>query len=514
MPKSQYLGELRMTNFAQAVKNESNFTLTENLAVALKSTGNPLLDLFSQVGAIRAKDYEEVSKMFQDAFSEDKLLSTKLIFFARNVRGGLGERETSRKMLRSLALSNPDIVKKNIDLIPFFGRYDDLYCLIDTPVENAMWTLLTWTIKEDLMNMEKGRPVTLCSKWLKSTNTSSKESVALGKLTVKQFGMTEKQYRKTLSKLREYIKVIERTMSAQDWTDIAYAQVPSHAMKNYRKAFSRHDGTRFGEYIENVKKGDEKIHSGTLYPYDILEAAKLTYRNRFSIEEDAVLEAQWKALPNYIKKQANILVLADTSGSMEGRPMSIALGLAVYFAERNIGPYKNLFLTFSESPRYVILSGNTLKEKLSHIESIVANTDLEKAMDLILKTAIENNVSQEEMPLALVILSDMHFDGTSNIISDGGWYAGYGNRAPQKITFHESMKTKFSRAGYTMPKIVYWNVDERSPAVQARQSDEGVILVSGASTSTFKSIISNISTNPYDYMLEVLNDEMYNMVQI
>jgi len=401
-----------------------------------------------------------------------------------------------------------------MELIPFFGRYDDLYSLIGTKAEDNMWALLAWTIKQDLMNMEKGQPVTLCGKWLKSTNTSSKESVKLGRLTAKQFGMTEKQYRKTLSSLREYIKVIERYMSAKDWEDIAYSQVPSRAMKNYRKAFSRNDGVRFGEYIESVTKGEAKINAGALYPYDILEAAKLSYRNRFSIEEDAVLEAQWKALPNYIKKQANILVLADTSGSMEGRPMSIALGLAIYFAERNTGPYKDLFLTFSESPRYVLLSGNTLKEKLSHIESIVANTDLEKAMDLILKTAIENRVSQEEMPLALVVLSDMHFDGVSNIISDGGWYAGYGNRAPQKITFHESMKAKFSSAGYTMPKIVYWNVDERSPAVQACQSDEGVILVSGASTSTFKSIISNISTNPYDYMLEVLNDEMYSIVRV
>lgn len=503
-----------MTNFANAARQENNFTLTENSAVALKSTGNALLDLFSMAGAIRQKTPDEISNMFSLAFDEDRLLAVKLLFYCRNVRGGLGERTVPRHMLRWLSQNHPDIMRKNLDLVPLFGRYDDLYSLVGTPVEDEMWASMAKTIAIDLENMKAGKPVTLCAKWLKSINTSSKESIVLGRMTAKQFGMTEKQYRKTLSQLRAYIHVIERTMSAQDWEEIAYAQVPSHAMKNYRKAFSKHDGERFGEYIENVKKGDEKIHSGTLYPYDILEAAKLSYRNRFSIEEDAVLEEQWKALPNYIKKQANILVLADTSGSMEGRPMSIALGLAIYFAERNTGPYKDLFLTFSESPRYVILSGNTLKEKLSHIESIVANTDLEKAMDLILKTAIENRVSQEEMPLALVVLSDMHFDGVSNIISDGGWYAGYGNRAPQKITFHESMKTKFSSAGYIMPKIVYWNVDERSPAVQARQTDEGVILVSGASTSTFKSIISNIGTNPWDFMVETLSDPQYDVVQI
>lgn len=504
-------------NFANAARQENNFTLTENLAVALKSTGNPLLDLFSQVGAIRAKDYEEVSEMFQDAFSEDKLLSTKLIFFARNIRGGLGERETARKMLRSLALSNPEIVIKNLNLIPLFGRYDDMYSFVGTPVEDAMWTLLAWTIKQDMINMKAGKPVTLCSKWLKSINTSSKESIALGKLTAKQFGMTEKQYRKTLSQLRAYIHVIERTMSAQDWTDIAYAQVPSHAMKNYRKAFSRHDGTRFGEYIENVKKGDEKIHSGTLYPYDILVAAGLTYNrfhgnDHFTINDDPVLEQQWKVLPNYIKKAINALVMADTSGSMQGLPMCVSISLAIYLAERNTGAYKNLFMTFSEHPEFVELKGRTLKEKVECVSSLVANTDLEAAMDEILRVAVENKVSQDEMPKYLIICSDMYFDGIGSTITDGGWY---GDRTPKsKTTFHQSMKAKFANFGYELPIIIYWNLSERAPAVQSKATDEGVILVSGASPSTFRDIIKNLGTTPLEFMYETLNNEMYDVVQI
>lgn len=501
-------------NFANAARQENNFTLTENLAVALKSTGNPLLDLFSQVGAIRAKDYEEVSKMFQDAFSEDKLLSTKLIFFARNVRGGLGERETFRKMLRSLAETNPEIVIKNMNLIPFFGRYDDMYSLVGTKAENQMWASMAWTIKQDMINMKAGKPVTLCSKWLKSTNTSSKESVALGKLTAKQFNMTEKQYRKTLSQLRAYIHVIERTMSAQDWIDIAYAQVPSHAMKNYRKAFSRHDGTRFGEYIENVKKGEEKIHSGTLYPYDILVAAGLTYNrfhgnDHFTINDDPVLEEQWKALPNYIKKAINILVMSDTSGSMQGLPMCVSIGLAIYFAERNMGAYKDLFLTFSEHPEFVQLKGKTLKEKVECVESIVANTNLEAAMDLILKVALDNHVSQEEMPEALVIISDLQFDAAT---SDSEY--SYWNKPTKKQTFHKSMENKFEQAEYKMPKIVYWQVSQRQIAIQVRDDDENVMLVSGASTSTFKSIIDNIGKTPWESMLQVLSDPQYDVVQI
>jgi hypothetical protein len=320
-----------------------------------------------------------------------------------------------------------------------------------------------------------------------------------------------------LSALREHIKITERYMSAKDWDEIAYSQVPSHAMKNYRKAFSKHDGERFGQYIESVTKGEAKIHSGTLYPYDILVAAGLTYNrfrgnDHFTIKDDPVLEEQWKALPNYIKEGKNILVMSDTSGSMEamnGLPMAISISLAIYFAERNMGTYKNLFLTFSEHPEFIQLKGKTLKEKVECVESIVANTDLEAAMDLILKVALDNHVSQEEMPEALVIISDLQFDAAT---SDSEY--GYWNRATKKQTFHKSMENKFEQAGYKIPKIVYWQVSQRQVAIQAREDDENVMLVSGASTSTFKSIIDNIGKTPWESMLQILSDPIYDVVSI
>lgn len=504
-----------MTSLAQAIRNEKNYTLTENQAVALRSTGNALLDLFSMAGAIRQKDYSEVASMFQAAFGEDKLLATKLMFYARNVRGGLGERETFRKMLRSLALSNPEIVIKNMELIPFFGRYDDLYSLVGTKAENEMWMLLAKTTAIDIERMKAGKSVTLCAKWLKSINTSSKESIALGKLTAKEFGMTEKQYRKTLSMLRDYIKVIERKMSAKDWEDIAYAQVPSRAMKNYHKAFSKHDGTRFGQYIESVTKGEEKIHSGTLYPYDILVAAGLSFsrvygEDRFTINADPVLEEQWKALPNFFHKPLNGLAMIDTSRSMSGLPMAIGVGLGIYAGERNTGPFKDLVMTFSQRPEFIQLKGKTLKEKVECIQSIVANTDLEAGMDLILKVATEHNVSKEDMPSYLLVISDMHFDAADENSARSQW----GERVSVRKTFHQSMQTKFERAGYEMPTIVYWQVDQRGSSLQAKANDQGIILVSGASTSTFRDIINNISSTPYEAMLQILNSEQYNIVQI
>lgn len=502
-----------MNTFTNAAKGQSNITYTEKGAVALKSTGSHLLDLFSQVGGMRLKTFDEVAVAFKNALSEDKLLATKMAFYARNVRGGLGERDTFRKMLVYLAHAEPEVVKKNMEYIPFFGRWDDLYALVDTPVENEMWAYLSYSILMDLENMKKGKTVSLCAKWLKSINTSSKKSIELAKETAKQFHMSEKQYRKTLSQLREYIKITERFMSSGEWNEIVYSQVPSRAMKNYRKAFGKHDPDGFAQFITKVQKGEEKIHSGTLYPYDILKAGHLTERGggytrygNFHIDNDPVLEEQWKALPNYVDGENNILVMSDTSGSMElgdGVPIATSIGLAIYFAERNKGAFKDLFMTFSEEPRFVQLKGDTLAQKVACVPAIVENTYLEKAFDLILETARINKVSAEEMPSALIIISDMQFDGAVT-------------RKPShyKQTFHKSMEDKYEEYGYVMPKVIYWQVCSRGEALQSSKDDKNIMLVSGQGTSVFKSIIHNVAHTPYELMLEILNDEVYSVIKV
>lgn len=493
--------------FANSARNYTNFTRTENDAVALKSTGNPLLDLFATAGALRVKSEGQVTNMFQSALAQDKLLATKLMFYTRNVRGGLGERETFRRMLKSLVSTNPEIVVKNIEIIPVFGRYDDLYTLVDTEAEAATWSFIRKTIAEDARNMLKGESVSLCAKWLKSINTSSKKSNELGRKTAKALGLSERNYRKMLTDLRKHIKVLESKMSAKLWEEIDYSAVPSRAMKNYRGAFQKHDEARFSKFIEKVATGEEKIHAATLYPYDILMAAELknSWGDRnFIIKKDAVLEAQWKALPDYVEGENNVLVMADTSGSMEtsnGLPMATSIGLAIYFAERNKGAYKNLFLTFSDHPQFVELKGKSLAEKVACVESICANTNLEAAMQLILDVAIKHNVPQEEMPKSLIVITDMQFDACV----EG---ARFGE------TFHDTIKRKFVEHGYTMPTVIYWMVEARQSAFQVKANDENVVLVSGQSTSTFKSVLGSVGRTPFDFMLEVLNNPMYDCVSV
>jgi hypothetical protein len=487
-----------MNRFVNAMDGAAKWKLTENGADALNTTNSALLDLFSVIGAARTRSDTEIIQMFLNAFNENRLLAVKTVFYARNVRGGLGERRVARVIWKWLAMYHPEIMQKNLKYVPEMGRYDDLYEFVNTPIEENMWELIKQQIKADVENMKKEKEISLLTKWLKSVNTSSKESCRLGKLTAKKLGLSEKAYRKSLSMTRYYLNVVEKKMSAKYWKNINYEGVPSKAMTNYRKAFAKRDPERFAEYMAKVTAGKAKIHSGTLFPYDIVEKV-------FAGESNPVLEEQWRALPNYIEGEHNILVMADVSGSMSMhtiRPLATSVGLAVYFAERNKGAFHNKFMTFSAEPDFVTLSGNTLYEKLWNTRRArwTQNTDIEKAFRKILKVAIDNKLSQEELPEALVIISDMEFDEATR-------GTGY------KKTYYQNMKDLYAQCGYKLPRVVFWNVDARQSTFHATMQD-GVQFASGQATSVFKSILDNKEVSAYEMMLNVLNDPMYAGVTI
>ncbi len=488
--------------FLAFLRKENNFTYTENGAVALKTTHSALLDLFGTIGALRSRDESEIERLFSGAFDEDKLLATKMAFYARNIRGGLGERRTFRAILSYLAKLHPLVVIKNFDNIALFGRYDDFYTLVDTPVEEAMWSYLKTQLNKDLLSYKANEPISLLAKWLKSVNSSSNETNRLGKLTAKRLGFSEKDYRKTLSMLRHYIDVTEVKMSAQEWSDIAYGKVPSRAMFIYHNAFKTHDEEGFKEYLNAVNRGEEIVHASTLYPYDILGQLGLRANTSyFSFSQyDALLEAQWKNLPNYISGEHNVLVMADTSASMSGRPMDSSIGLAIYFAERNKGAFKDTFMTFSTAPSLIKLRGDTLYDKIKCIPAIVESTNLEAAFNLILTVAVKNKLKSNELPAALVVITDMEFNAATTC--HGDW------------TFYESMVKQYKIHGYTMPNVVFWNVASRNDVFQVTSDYTGVQMASGQSPSVFKSILANIGKTPYEAMLNVLNDPVYDCIVI
>lgn len=492
-----------MNTFVSTAKKLSNQTTTENGANAYISTGNALVDAFGVIGSLREASPSRVESIFAKAFQEDKLLATKLMFYARNIRGsGLGERKTFRTLLKYMAKTRPEIVKKNLWNIPFYGRWDDMYTLIGTHCEDDMWRVVRKQWFDDIENCLAEKSISMMAKWLKSENATSKESRKLGIETANHIGISPREYRKCLSKLRGHIDVVEKKMSANEWNEIDYEAVPSRAMAIYRNAFKKH-GATFEQYIKEVEAGNAKINSGTLYPYDIFEKLGFEYSWHGSMrfaDYDPVLELQWKALPNYVQDGANFLVMADTSGSMNGRPMATSVSLATYFAERNHGPFKNLFMTFSSNPEFIELKGDTLYDKVKCVKSIVSSTNLEKAFDLVLKTAIKGNVPEQDMPKAIVVISDGEIDG-------------YQNR-PHLWDFLSVMRSKFASYGYAMPNVVMWNVASRHDCYLAQSDFLGVQFASGSSPSVFKSLIENMGKSAYQAVIDTLNDPIFDRVVV
>lgn len=484
-------------SFADVLRNAGRFTHTENGAVALCTTRDARLDFFSTVGSLREADENRMCTLFAESYSQDALFTMKILFYARDIRGGLGERKTFRTLLRYAADHHPQAVKPNLDLVGVFGRYDDLYALIGTRLEEDMWAVMKEQFQEDLENLRQGNAVSLLAKWIKTADSSSSKTRRLGILTAQKLGYSVYEFKRLVRSMRKRIGIVEALMAAGRWEEITYSAVPSRAMKIYHKTFHRHDPKGFAAYLGSVEKGEAKIHADALYPYDIVSEYM---RGR---GEDRTLEAQWKALPNYVKEGSNVLVMADTSGSMTcagGRPMASSVGLAIYFAERNAGAYHNMFMTFSASPSIIELCGETLYQKVQNTMKAPwgNNTNLRAAFEQVLNIAVNAHIPQEEMPKAIVVVSDMEIDHCG----DREW------------SFYDNMEDRFRRAGYHIPNIIFWNVNSRHDIFHADKSRRGVQLASGQSVTVFKQILESLDCTPVEAMEKTIGAERYDCVTI
>lgn len=492
-----------MNSFANAMNNESRKTYTENGAQAYNSTSDACLDLFGSIGALREHNNTEVETLFAEAFKADPLLATKILFYARDIREGCGERKTFRTLIRYMANKHPEAIKPNMDLIGVFGRYDDLYSFIGTPLEDDMWAVMKAQFEEDVDNYNKGNAISLLAKWIKTPDASSKKTRALGIQTAIKLGYSVYDFKRVLRKLRKHLDIVESYMSAGEWDKITYSAVPSRAMMIYRNAFMTHDTERFCEFTKKALTGEEKINASTLFPYDIVE--KYLYKGE---SDNNVLEAQWKALPNYVEEGTNAIVMADVSGSMYGRPMATSIALAMYFAERNVGDFHNLFMTFTSDASIISMKGETLSQKINNISKAPwgGSTNLEAAFDKVLDVAVKNHIPQSEMVKSIIVISDMEID-----MATGEWW---NRKTSDSWSFYDQMKDKYVAAGYEIPNIVFWNVNSRNNVFHADSTRKGVQLCSGSSATTFKQLMECIGMTPIEMMLKVINSERYSCITI
>lgn len=502
-----------MEEIKKTLNEDYNYSRTENGALGYRTSGKDLLDLNFAVASLRSASEATIIEKFKRAFCEDKVLAMKWLFFARDAREGLGERRLFRVVIADLVKSNPEMVVPVIELIAEYGRWDDLWCLLDNSVSaDVVYKLVDKQLESDVHNMMAGKPISLLAKWMPSVNASSAKTKKYAKKLYKALGVTERDYRKAMSALRKHLDVVEVKMSAKNWSEIKYEAVPSRANLIYNGAFLRNDEERRREYLGKLEKGETKINASTLYPHDIVH--KYTNGSRYPKPMDVTLENLWKALPDNVNGCGNTIVVADGSGSMGCRvgntnvtALSVANALAIYFAERSSGEFKDKYITFSERPQLVDFSHcSSLHQKIqtaaSHSE--VANTNIEAVFDLILITAIKNNMTQEEIPQNILIVSDMEFDSCAICGESRGWYTY--NRPDQRL--FAVIAKKYEDAGYKLPRLIFWNVNSRTGTIPVKENELGVALVSGFSTNICKMVMSG-KTDPYECLLETLNSERY-----
>jgi hypothetical protein len=464
-------------NFIEALQR--NDALTENGMVTNSSTLNECVNLFFTIGAMRGQDKERLISNFSKAFNENPLVSLKILFWARDVRGGAGERQIFRDIIKYLVENHPKAVSKNIQAIPYFGRWDDLSVLFGTKLEAEATKMFV-----SGLIVENG----LCAKWI------PRKGVIFNAIR-RALNTTPKNLRKLLVGISN---TVEQKMCANQWTEIEYSKTPSLAMARYTKSFVKHDTTGFTEYLDKLKKGETKVNASAIYPYNVVQTLK-----------EGVWELaneQWKSLPNFMEGVTErILPVVDVSGSMNSivsgsiSCMDVATSLGLYISERNEGIFKDAFITFSENPKLERVNGN-LKDRYHQMlrSDWGMSTNLESVFNLILNQATKHNVLPEDMPSKLLIMSDMEFNEAST----------HSESAIQMI------KRLYNESGYSLPQVIFWNIQSRNKNFPVRYDEKGTALISGLSPSIIKSLLGGDEITPVSIMNKTINSDRYSFIEI
>ena len=527
-----------MNTFMDALtKNEKSYTLND--ATAYRTSGNALVDLNFSVPSLRqaavdfygkskhnryfysadgTMDAVEALRLFITSYEEDSLYTMKWLMYVRHIKLGLGERDVFRMMLTKIGDLHPEMALQFIIGTELwnYGRWDDVLRIFfdttSTILHDGLGELIANQFRRDVMGCGLGDPISLLAKWMPSNNTSSKQKRSEAAILQSLLHLSAREYRKILSKLREYLSVVDRQASLNQWNDIDYNHVPSKANLKYRNAFLKHDEERRKAYLTSLQKGDDtvKINANSMFLYDIVQAyvEKRGYWGEILKPYDETLEQLWNA-QEAPKDYEDILIIRDGSASMcqhltgnsSVTALSVADSIVLYCSQHNKNEsFRNRFITFSSRPQMVDISMcQTLRDKLRRLHRFddYSNTDIEATFDLILDTVVKKHLRQEELPFTCLIISDMQFDQAT--------------QHEDNTTVIESCRRKFEALGYTMPRLIFWNVSVYAHnTIPVQMHPSGVILVSGFSKSIVDMVVSR-ELNP-ETALKAELDAKYSIV--
>lgn len=510
--------EAALNNFLRVLSEQTakmdNQTLTENGALTYRSSGSALVDFQARATELRYADKEVLTDAARRAFMENPVLAVKLFFQTGDIRGGKGERAIFNGCMDYLIENHPAVALEVLPLIPEYTRWDYLVRL--SVSENEMVAefatkLVCDQFRADLEAVRSAKEgesahISLLGKWMPSLQTKKAQDKAVVRHFLRTLKLKERDYRHALSQLRSCLNVIEKPMSSKDYDAIDMEKMTSMQQLRYHGFLQRVMSERRHAYIQAVLRGEAKMNASVLNPIDIcheyFHASLKTYfdiRRNLQIKENEDLEALWSLLPDRTSGNGNTLVVRDGSGSMTGllghgstaTMLEAATAMTLYCAERLTGPLKDKFITFSSRPRLIDLSKqSSLRDRLAYIyqNDECSNTDIEATFDLLLNTAIEEGLSQEELPSYLLILSDMEFDMARG--ASYGYFLGDAEIPSSRKTLFETIRKKWTNAGYQVPTLVFWNLNGSRTTFPEIDSENGVIYLSGFSTNELAMVMS------------------------
>ena len=497
-------------SFITAFNEVQNYGFTENGAVKHNSTLSALYDLFAFGGAYRKRSDADVITLFAKALEENELYALKCLFYLRDVRGGQGERRFFRVVYKWLCQNHLDIALRNIELIPEYGRWDDLiYSTVDTSAFSVAMGIISRQLELDI----DCKTPSLLAKWLPSENASSKKTKAVAQLVRQKLGMNHRQYRVLLSELRSRINIVEKLMSSGRWDEIEFDKIPSKAGLVYKNAFARRDLIR-ERYRNFIQDANTTVNAKDLYPYEIVAKARTEWGKSLQDTERLTTNKYWANLPDYFNgSEYSILPVVDTSGSMYGLPIDVACSLGIYAGERNHGPFANCYISFSSVPRLIHIEGADFVDKVQRIyrTNLCENTNLTAVFDLLLTMLMTGVAKPEDLPKAIVVISDMEIDEGSKQwwAWDGSQYK-YSNWTKETAaTEMEAIRQTWAAAGFQLPRLIYWNVNARHDTIL--DSGPYVSFGSGCSPVLFEQIITGVTG--MDLMYKKLDSDRYKAIQ-
>lgn len=507
-----------MNTFMNNLKAATNFTYTDNLALAHKSTNSAVYDMFALGGAYRNRDEADVIHLFKNAYEEDATLAMKCLFWMRDARGGAGERRFFRVAFKWLATTKPSIAVKYIEFGSEYGRWDDMiYATKGTAIFDDVCRMLYAQI---LLDIDSKTP-SLLAKWMPSENASSQATKQLASAIRNRFHWSAKQYRKTLSTLRKKINIVERLMSENRWSEIEFDKIPSKAGLIYKNAFARRDIIA-KKYEAFAKSENTKVNADALFPYEIVKKALDLFnsgmwysRNNIALDnvDRLMINKYWANQKDYLNgADCSMMCVVDTSGSMTGgynstiRPIDVAISLGMYCAERLSGPFKNNMITFASEPQLLGIDGVDFCDSVNRIyrTNLVDNTNLEAVFDLLYSIAMNPSTRKEDIPKTIVVISDQQIDAATGSWSRNNTRWTMDNAATEM----EKMRLKWQRAGLHFPSLIYWNVNASKDTIL--DAGPNVSFVSGASPSLFQSVLTGESG--YSLMVKTLMSKRYEQI--